>query len=95
MPFCIMLAYLTWPWFVDSWYSGEISTNAGGLVRWPVKLILPVGFALVAIQGISEIIKKIAVMRGLIEDPHAQGGHHAPLEIWRAVAGNASRRRST
>ncbi len=62
MPFCIVLAYLTWPWFVDSWYSGEISTNAGGLVRWPVKLVLPAGFFLVAVQGISEIIKCIAAL---------------------------------
>lgn len=62
MPMCILLAYFTWPWFVDSWFSGEVSTNAGGLIRWPVKLILPVGFGLVALQGVSEIIKCIAAM---------------------------------
>lgn len=60
MPMCIILAYVTWPWFVDAWYSGEVSTNAGGLIRWPVKLILPVGFVLVGLQGISEIIKCVA-----------------------------------
>jgi TRAP-type mannitol/chloroaromatic compound transport system permease small subunit len=60
MPMCIILSYVTWPWFVDAWYSGEVSTNAGGLVRWPVKLILPLGFFLVGLQGISEIIKCIA-----------------------------------
>lgn len=62
LPFCIVLTYLTWPWFVDAWYSGEVSTNAGGLVRWPVKLILPVGFFLVAVQGVSEIIKCVAAL---------------------------------
>ena len=62
MPMCIILTYVTWPWFVDAWKSGEVSTNAGGLVRWPVKLALPVGFGLVALQGISEIIKCIAAL---------------------------------
>lgn len=62
VPMCAVLAYLTWPWFVDSWHSGEISTNAGGLVRWPAKLILPLGFALVLLQGFSEIIKCVAAL---------------------------------
>ena len=62
MPMCIVLMYFTWPWFVDSWRIGEVSTNAGGLMRWPVKLVLPVGFALMALQGISEIIKCIAAL---------------------------------
>lgn len=62
MPMCIILTYVTWPWFVDAWKSGEVSTNAGGLVRWPVKLALPLGFGLVALQGISEIIKCIAAL---------------------------------
>ncbi len=60
MPMCVILTYVTWPWFVDAWFSGETSTNAGGLARWPVKLILPLGFAMVALQGVSEIIKCIA-----------------------------------
>ena len=62
VPMCLVLIYFTWPWFLESWYSGEISTNAGGLPRWPVKLILPVGFFLVLLQGISEIIKCIAAL---------------------------------
>lgn len=62
MPMCAVLTYFTWPWFLDAWRSGEVSTNAGGLVRWPVKLILPVGFVLVALQGVSEIIKCIAAL---------------------------------
>ncbi len=57
MPMCLILIWFTWPWFVDAWRSGEMSSNAGGLIRWPVKLLLPVGFALVALQGVSEILK--------------------------------------
>ena len=60
MPMCVVLMYFTWPWFVGAWISGEVSTNAGGLPRWPVLLVLPVGFGLVALQGVSEIIKCIA-----------------------------------
>src|SRR5262249_43332988 len=63
LPICILLVYFTWPWFVESWRINEISTNAGGLLRWPVKLLLPVGFALMALQGISEIIKRVASLR--------------------------------
>jgi TRAP-type mannitol/chloroaromatic compound transport system permease small subunit len=59
LPICIILIYFTWPWFVESWRINEASSNAGGLIRWPVKLLLPVGFALMALQGISELIKRI------------------------------------
>jgi TRAP-type mannitol/chloroaromatic compound transport system permease small subunit len=64
MPFAIILMVDTWPWFVESWRINEVSANAGGLVRWPVKLILPVGFALLALQGLSEIIKAAARLQG-------------------------------
>jgi TRAP-type mannitol/chloroaromatic compound transport system permease small subunit len=67
LPICLILVYFTWPWFVDSWQINEGSSNAGGLVRWPVKLILPVGFALMALQGVSEIIKRIAALEHLID----------------------------
>lgn len=67
LPICIILVYFTWPWFVDSWLGNEQSQNAGGLVRWPVKLVLPVGFALMAAQGISEIIKRIAALEHVID----------------------------
>ena len=66
LPICIILTYFTWPWFVESWRINEASSNAGGLIRWPVKLLLPVGFALMALQGISEIIKRVAFLRGLV-----------------------------
>jgi len=67
LPICVILTYFTWPWFVDSWNIDEQSSNAGGLVRWPVKLLMPVGFALMAIQGVSEIIKRIAALEHVIE----------------------------
>jgi TRAP-type mannitol/chloroaromatic compound transport system permease small subunit len=62
LPICVILIYFTWPWFLDSWRLDEMSSNAGGLVRWPVKLLYPVGFALMALQGISEIIKRVAAL---------------------------------
>lgn len=62
LPTCAVMIYFTWPWFLASWRMGEVSSSAGGLLRWPVKLILPVGFAFVALQGISEIIKAIAAL---------------------------------
>ena len=67
LPICVILTYFTWPWFVESWNINEGSSNAGGLIRWPVKLLLPVGFALMALQGISEIIKRIAALEHLID----------------------------
>src|ERR1700741_2683602 len=67
LPICVILTYFTWPWFVDSWRINEISTNAGGLIRWPVKLLMPVGFALMALQGLSEIIKRVAALEHVID----------------------------
>jgi TRAP-type mannitol/chloroaromatic compound transport system permease small subunit len=62
LPICLILVYFTWPFFLDSWRISEMSQNAGGLIRWPVKLLLPVGFALMALQGLSEIIKRFAAL---------------------------------
>ena len=67
LPACILLGWLAWPFFMQSWDQNEMSSNAGGLLRWPVKFILPLGFGLIALQGISEIIKRIAALQGLIQ----------------------------
>ena len=67
LPICIILVYFTWPLFVESWRINESSSNAGGLIRWPVKLVLPVGFALMTLQGISELIKRIAALENVID----------------------------
>ena len=64
MPPVLIIGWMSWPLFYDSWQSGEVSSNAGGLIRWPVKLLLPLGFGLLALQGFSEIIKRIAALRG-------------------------------
>jgi TRAP-type mannitol/chloroaromatic compound transport system permease small subunit len=69
MPFVILMISYFVPYFLLSFRTGEVSTNAGGLIIWPAKLLLLVGFILLGIQGISEIIKKIAIMRGDMEDP--------------------------
>ena len=62
VPICIVMIYFTWPWFLEAWTGNELSQNAGGLARWPAKLCLPLGFALVLLQGVSEIIKCAAAL---------------------------------
>ncbi len=69
LPFCILVISLGWPFFFNSWKSGELSLNAGGLIRWPAYLTIPLGFALLLLQGLSELIKRIAFLRGHIPDP--------------------------
>ncbi|MDS9468003.1 TRAP transporter small permease subunit [Paracoccus sp. MBLB3053] len=77
MPFVTLMIYFLWPWVMRSYRSGEVSTNSGGLILWPAKAMLLAGFILLFIQGISEIIKKVAVMRGVIPDPNPFVSHHA------------------
>ena len=64
LPMCILLMWLSWPFFMQSYAVSEASSNAGGLLRWPIKLVIPAGFFLVALQGVSELIKRIAVLNG-------------------------------
>jgi TRAP-type mannitol/chloroaromatic compound transport system permease small subunit len=64
LPMAVLLAYLSWPVFTNAWTSGEVSQNPGGLVRWPVRLLMPVGFALLILQGVSELIKRVAFLTG-------------------------------
>ena len=64
LPATAIMAYLSWPIFHNSWLLGEVSGNAGGLLRWPIKIFLPLGFALLTLQGISELIKRIAMLTG-------------------------------
>ncbi|MCM2453430.1 TRAP transporter small permease subunit [Agrobacterium vitis] len=67
LPVCIFLTWLCWPFFWLSYQQGEMSANAGGLIRWPVKLILVAGFGLLTLQGLSELIKRIAALTGRID----------------------------
>lgn len=69
LPFTLVVIDLVWPLVVRAYNSGEMSSNAGGLIRWPVYALVPVGFALLLLQGVSEFIKRIAFLQGLIPDP--------------------------
>ena len=64
VPSMLVIAYYSWPFFMQSWTANEVSGNAGGLLRYPVKFLVPLGFTLVALQGISEIIKRAAALHG-------------------------------
>jgi len=77
LPICLILIYFTWPFFVDSWRIHERSSNSGGLLRWPVKLMLPLGFSLMALQGISEIIKRFAALN---DSYRLAYGYEKPLQ---------------
>jgi len=66
LPMALLLAWLAWPMFMDAWMTQEMSPDSGGLLRWPVKLLLPVGFGLLALQGVAEIIKRIGVLTGAL-----------------------------
>jgi TRAP-type mannitol/chloroaromatic compound transport system permease small subunit len=69
LPMAIAIMWLSWPVFVDAYRSHEISTNAGGLIIWPARLMVPAGFFLLVLQGFSELIKRIAFLLGMIPDP--------------------------
>ena len=69
LPMAVLILWMSWPVFVDAWVHHEVSTNAGGLIIWPARLMVPVGFFLLVLQGLSELIKRIAYLRGLIPDP--------------------------
>ena len=69
LPMAILIMYLSWPVFVQAYERHEVSTNAGGLIIWPARLLVPIGFFLLVIQGISELIKRFAFLKGLIDDP--------------------------
>lgn len=78
LPAVILLTWMTWPFFWDAWMRNEGSPNAGGLVRWPVKFLLPIGFLLLTLQGFSELIKRIALLRGMKLDGEVVVEYHRP-----------------
>ena len=81
LPMAILIAALSWPYFVRGFTQNEISGSAGGLVLWPARLLLPVGFALLALQGLSELVKRIAFLAGRGPDPIARDEHKAEEEL--------------
>jgi TRAP-type mannitol/chloroaromatic compound transport system permease small subunit len=88
LPMSLFIMWLSWPIFMNAWTSGEISGSAGGLIRWPVRLLVPLGFFLLSLQGFSELIKRIAFLMGLIPDPvekHKDPGLDVVLDVEEAA----------
>jgi TRAP-type mannitol/chloroaromatic compound transport system permease small subunit len=81
LPFVVLMTWLLIPYTLQAYNSGQISTNAGGLIIWPARAVLALGFVLLIAQALSEIVKKIAVMRGLMEDPHPFVSAHEAAEL--------------
>jgi len=75
LPMSLFIMWLSWPVFMNAYDTGEISVNAGGLIRWPARLMVPIGFFLLSIQGLSELIKRVAFLQGLIPDPAEKHGN--------------------
>ncbi len=85
-PFCFAILWFGFPFFLSGYQSGEISSNAGGLIRWPVYAMIPLGFGLLLLQGWSELIKRLAFLQGLIEDPtHKKVEKTAEEELAEAI----------
>ena len=81
IPLSVILIDLSWPIFRQAWISGEVSSNAGGLIRWPVLLLIPVGFAILLLQSTSELIKRIAFLRGLVDEPFSPEARKSDDEL--------------
>lgn len=79
-PMCLIVLYHGVPFFLQAWNTSEMSSNAGGLIRWPVYLMMPLGFGLLMLQGLSELIKRIAFLMGLIDDPTVKTLEKTPEE---------------
>lgn len=83
LPISTYMTWSSWPIFMNAWNSGEISASAGGLIRWPARFLVPAGFFLLTLQGVSELVKRIAILMGLIPDTvekHAAGAAIEPLD---------------
>ena len=80
LPAMVLLAWMSWPFFVESWVRNETSGTPGGLLRWPAKLLLPLGFVLLALQGLSELIKRIALLRGAAPQAEVVTTYERPLQ---------------
>ena len=86
LPFCYMILTLSWPLTIHAYQSGEMSQNAGGLIRWPVYAVLPVGIALLILQSFSELVKRFAFLTGAGPDALAHGGHDKDEELVKEIA---------
>ena len=77
LPMAALFTYLSWPVFVRTYTHNEISTNAGGLIIWPARLLVPIGFTILFAQGLSELIKRVAYLTGAGPDPVQRHDTHA------------------
>lgn len=91
IPLALMLVYLGWPLFSAALASGEMSQNAGGLIRWPVLALIPLGFFILFAQAVSELIKRIAFLRGLRSEPFSvEAGKSAEEQLVEELAAQAA-----
>jgi len=81
IPLSVVMIDLGWPLFARAWVSGEVSHNAGGLIRWPVLMLVPLGFSILILQAVSELIKRIAFLRGVISEPFSHDDHRSDEEM--------------
>lgn len=91
-PLCLLFIKLSWPLFANAWESGEMSQNAGGLIRWPAYLLIPAGMALLFLQSVSELIKRFAFLKGVAPDSlgHGHASHPDESEIEREIEEHAA-----
>ncbi|WP_088282515.1 TRAP transporter small permease subunit [Ideonella sp. A 288] len=93
IPLCVIMISLSWPFFVNAFQSGEMSQNAGGLIRWPAYLLMPVGFGLLLAQALSELIKRIAFLKGLRDEPMSiEGGMSDEEKLAEELAAAAAKK---
>lgn len=81
IPFCVIMINLSWPVFHNAWVSGEMSENAGGLVRWPVYFLMPAGFVLLLLQAVSELFKRVAFLNGALAEPFSHVEEKTEAEL--------------
>ena len=81
IPLCLIMVWLSWPLFSSALANGEMSQNAGGLIRWPAYLLMPLGFGLLFIQALSELVKRVAFLRGLRDEPMSMEGGKSDEEL--------------
>lgn len=89
-PLCYMLIVISWPLFVNALNSGEMSQNAGGLIRWPMYALIPLGFTLLALQGLSELVKRAAFVAGVAPDSIGHADTEAKDEIGHEIEEHAA-----
>lgn len=90
-PLCALMLWFGWPYFIDSVHTGEYSPNPGGLILWPVKLLIPAGFLLLMLQGVSQLIKQLGALTGRIDPRTLIKSHHGPAaEVEDLLTGHAA-----